>query len=381
MCYYYFNFKLRDQKLLKALPLSFLIFLLTSASLFGQQQFKGKVIDNDSGTPLVGATVSIVNTNIGGFTSDNGTFSIPSPGQLPFEVKISYSGYENLIQKVENIDQEIRFEMEISTANLEEVLITTTVISERKNQTALTMETLSRIGIEQTSASSAYEGLGHLTGVDIATASFGMKVVNTRGFNSTQPVRSLQLIDGVDNQSPGLVFSLGNFLGASELDLDLVDLIVGASSAFYGPNAFNGVISMKTKDPFLYRGLAVSVKGGERNWLESAIRYAKVFKNKYGKDKLAIKANLFYQRADDWEADNYAEAYRDTSESNAIQYVGVDNPGGYDAENIYGDEVLGIADELGGDLIQRPGLGKYYRTGYEEKDLLDYGTQNFKAGL
>ena len=77
---------------------------------------------------------------------------------------------------------------------------------------------------------------------------------------STSPVRSLQLIDGVDNQSPGLNFSLGNFLGASELDVLKVDLIVGASSAYYGPNAFNGVISMTTKDPFIYRGLSAMVK-------------------------------------------------------------------------------------------------------------------------
>ena len=51
---------------------------------------------------------------------------------------------------------------------------------------------------------------------------------------------------GVDNQSPGLNFSLGNFLGSSELDIMRVEIIQGASSAYYGPNAFNGVIKMET---------------------------------------------------------------------------------------------------------------------------------------
>ncbi|MEQ1666549.1 MAG: hypothetical protein ABL927_14385, partial [Bdellovibrionales bacterium] len=78
-------------------------------------------------------------------------------------------------------------------------------------------------------------------GVDMTTASLGFTVINMRGFNSTSPVRSLQIIDGVDNQAPGLNFSLGNFLGCSELDANKVDLVVGASSAFYGPNAFNEV--------------------------------------------------------------------------------------------------------------------------------------------
>jgi iron complex outermembrane receptor protein len=65
---------------------------------------------------------------------------------------------------------------------------------------------------------------------------------------------------------------LGNFLGASELDIQKVDLVVGASSAFYGPNAFNGVIAMETKNPFFNKGLAASVKVGERSLVETALQ-------------------------------------------------------------------------------------------------------------
>src|SRR5690606_2130519 len=133
----------------------------------------------------------------------------------------------------------------------------------------------------------------------------GFKVINTRGFNSTSPVRSLQLIDGVDNQSPGLNFSLGNFLGASDLDVMKVDIIAGASTAFFGPGAFNGVINMTTKSPWLFPGLSASAKVGERNLKEGAIRWAQVFKNKAGKDKFAYKLNLFALTAEDWFAENY----------------------------------------------------------------------------
>lgn len=136
------------------------------------------------------------------------------------------------------------------------------------------------LAIKETPAVNFYSGLGALKDVDLTTASLGFTIINTRGFNSTNPVRSLQLIDGVDNQSPGLNFSLGNFLGASELDVLKVDLVVGASSAFYGPNAFNGVISMETKNPFIHKGLSATVKVGERNLLEGAVRWADAFKNK-----------------------------------------------------------------------------------------------------
>ena len=126
-------------------------------------------------------------------------------------------------------------------------------------------------------------------------------------------------------------FSLGNFLGASELDVLNVDVIAGASTAFYGPNAFNGVIAMTTKNPFIFEGLDVSYKVGERNLHELAIRWADKFTDQNGKDRWAYKINAYLLRADDWVANNLAA----TEDSPNPEW----NPGGYDAVNRYGDEI------------------------------------------
>ncbi|MEM7369629.1 MAG: TonB-dependent receptor [Bacteroidota bacterium] len=365
----------------RKIGLSLFLTACWTCSVFGQYQITGTVTDADDGKALVGVRILIVGTTTGGLTDGSGAFSINSPKAAPVSLELQYLSYDSLIYEVSSFAKPLNISMKPAPVTIAQVDITATALSETQQRSALTVESMSINAIKETPAANFYEGLGHLKGVDMNAASFGFKVVNTRGFNSTQPVRSLQLIDGVDNQSPGFNFSLGNFLGASELDLESVDLVVGASSAFYGPNAFNGVIAMQTKNPFVHRGLSASIKIGERNWVESAVRYAKVFTNKKGEDKLAIKLNLFYLRADDWEADNFEESYRDTTEDSAIPYVGINNPGGYDAVNRYGDEVFGIADELGGDKIQVPGLGKFYRTGYNEEDLLDYDTRNIKAAV
>jgi len=171
-----------------------------------------------------------------------------------------------------------------------------------------------------------------------------------------------------------LNFALGNFLGASELDLMKVEVVSGASSAFYGPNAFNGVISMYTKSPFKFQGFSASVKGGERMLNEYAVRYAKAFQNKEGEDKFAFKLNFSYLSADDWVADNAnSVAGLDTDEN---------NPGGYDAVNRYGDENLSPNINNALDVQSRwmtPGLRRWHRTGYWEQDIVDYDTKNLKA--
>ena len=58
-----------------------------------------------------------------------------------------------------------------------------------------------------------------------------------------------------------------------------VEIIQGASSAYYGPSAFNGVISMTTRNPFLQPGLTIQYKFGSRRLFENSFRFADVIKN------------------------------------------------------------------------------------------------------
>ena len=206
---------------------------------------------------------------------------------------------------VRSATDEIRAVLQPDAVLMEEAEVVGSRIDERQKQGPLTVESMDILAIKEAPSGNFYEGLGNLKGVDLTSASLGFKIINTRGFNSTSPVRSLQLIDGVDNQSPGLNFSLGNFLGAPELDVMKVDIVAGASSAFYGPGAFNGVVSMETKSPFRFPGLAVSAKVGERNLTETGFRYADYVENSEGNPVLGFKINAFRFSADDWVADNY----------------------------------------------------------------------------
>ena len=347
------------------------VFCFTLSVSFSQSTIKGVVLDKANNETLIGATVQEKGTTNGTVTDIDGAFQFKTKAALPVTIIVQFIGYINKEVIVENADEKLRIKLDSEAIDIGPIEVVGQRISEKQKADPLTRETFDLLAIKETPADNFYDGLGNLKGVDLTAASLGFKVINTRGFNSTSPVRSLQLIDGVDNQAPGLNFSLGNFLGSPELDVQKVEIVSGASSAFYGPNAFNGVISIENKDPFFHRGLSASVKVGERALTEVSARFADVLNNEEEQPFFGYKFNIFYLVANDWEAENY-----DPTDDSP---VGSENPGGFDAVNIYGDEFS--ADFTGTSTLNEAGLGEFFRTGYKEIDLVNYNTENLKANV
>ena len=351
----------------------FLFVLMAASALAGsavaQEMLRGRVIDAELGEPIFSANVIVEGTTNGVTTDFDGQFLLPVSA-FPVKLQVSFIGYSMQTVTVQNASDKLTVKLSPDQVLIDAAEVVGDRISEKQKQAPLTVESMDVLAIKEAPSGSFYEGLGNLKGVDVTSASLGFKIINTRGFNSTSPVRSLQLIDGIDNQSPGLNFSLGNFLGASDLDVKSVDIVAGASSAFYGPGAFNGVVSMETKSPFQFPGITVSTKVGERELNELAFRYADYTTDDDGNPVLGFKVNAYRFSAYDWEATNYDPV--DGSQ------VDASNPGRYDAVNIYGDEYKPVFDYSGDGSSNARGLGNFFRTGYKEVDLVDYNTENLK---
>ena len=353
--------------------------LLLGLGTFLQAQsitVKGFVFADDDPGGLIGVNILVKETLSGTATDFDGSFELSiEQAALPVTLQFSYTGYETQDLVITQSESNLRVKMTGEAETLDiGIEVKGQRIDEKKKASALTVESLDGIAIKQTAASNFYEGLGALKGVDLTSASLGVKVVNTRGFNSTAPVRILQTIDGVDNASPSVNFALGNFLGAPEIDLQGVELVVGASSAFYGPNAFNGVIKMTSQDPFYTEGLTITARGAEQSIREGAFRWADSRANENGDKTFAYKLNFSYLEAQDWIAENFA-SIDDPEVINAEAHYA-----GFDAVNRYGDEYNSLFDlRFAGSPWVTPGISVFYREGYREEDLVDYDTENIKA--
>jgi iron complex outermembrane recepter protein len=371
--------------------LLFIITICISNLAFSQTTITGKVIDAVTKSELITATVYLKGTVVGAVTDVKGQFTMKTNLSLPQTLKVSLIGYKTV--EVAANAANITIEMNEEVGTLAEVTVSGNRVEESLTKSSVTIEKLGARQLQQTAAVSPFDALQTIKGVDLLTQSLGFKSVNMRGFGANNNNRFVQLTDGMDNRSPGLGFGFGNVAGISDLDIESIEVIPGASSALYGPDALQGLMLTKSKSPFDYTGLSAMVTVGANNvgsattggatlYRDLAIRYAQ----KIG-ERFAFKIN--YQKLDG--TDFIANDYNDRLNRGRDGFFTVDAARGgiatgigyvpnndrnsnlqYDGVNTYGDDFNNGSFFRYPTNFANPALaGKLVtRTGYTEYDLL-----------
>jgi iron complex outermembrane recepter protein len=356
----------------KLLLIASIIFVLMGFNTFSQTKISGKI--NDSGTKetLAGVNIAIKGKVVGTTTDAKGDFSLTTTVPTPFTILVSMVGYQSQEVNVTGSSSVINISMTEQAIMGQEVVVSASRYEEKVMKSAVAVEKMDIRAIQQSATPSFYDALANYKGVDMTTQGLLFKSINMRGFGSTGNPRTVQMIDGMDNNAPGLNFPVDNIVGMPELDVESVEVLPGAASALYGPNAINGLVLMNSKSPFLYQGLSAVAKVGVMSadnrkvattpFYDFSIRYAKAINNKF-----AYKINLANITAKDWESSNYANLNIGGS-ADPTRGAGADSD--YDGVNTYGDETRRA---ISGTQVTRTGL--------YEQDLVDYGTKSFKGNL
>ncbi|WP_282085577.1 TonB-dependent receptor [Aquimarina algiphila] len=360
--------------------ITLVIMLMVGVIATAQTTIKGKVVDENN-QPIPGANIALEGARVGTVTDFDGLFSLTVENSPPFTIVVSTVGFESSSIDISSSVDDLVITLKEGT-ELDEVIVSASRTPERIFESPVSVERFGIKEIKNTTSVDFYDGLENLKGVDINTNSLTFKSINTRGFADFANTRFVQLVDGMDNTSPALNFVLGNLLGMTELDVNSVELLPGASSALYGANAFNGILFMTSKNPFDHQGISAYFKGGitsqdaagDNEFYDYGIRLAHKFS-----DKFAAKANFSYLRGTDWFATNTVnvlDTATDRSDPN------------YDGLNVYGDEVSvnirGVGELLVGRGILPPGAENLLpdenvsRTGYDEQDLNAYNAESIK---
>nr|WP_068890727.1 TonB-dependent receptor [Pedobacter panaciterrae] len=321
----------------------FTFLLLCTTLLMAQAQnvtISGTVTDKATKEPIPGVGITVKGTTIATATNMSGKYVLAVKQAAPFTIVISYVGYASIEKEVAGNTSNLDFEIETATVLGQEVVISASRTPERILESPVSVERMGPAALKELSAPSFYDALNNMKGVEISTQSLTFKSINTRGFNSNGNTRFNQFVDGMDNQAPGLNFSVGNIIGVSDLDLDNVELLPGASSALYGAGGISGTMLMTSKSPFDYQGASFSYKSGinhlnddntgNQQYNQLDVRLAKAWNNKF-----AVKATFSFLQAKDWQADNYSNFDRN---ARAFKAGDRQSDPAYDGINVYGDE-------------------------------------------
>lgn len=222
-------------------------------------------VKNASTKDIVSAvSVTIKGTDYGTFTDENGDFRMVVPASVKFPAILVFTSIGYSFKELEiSAPGIIPDVLLIPSASLgEEVVVSATRLPTRILESPVSIERVSNTAIRNAPAANYYDVVGNLKGVDLVTSSLTFKTVTTRGFAGSGNTRFNQIVDGMDNQAPGLNFSVGSVIGLSELDVDNMELLPGASSALYGPGGMNGTLLINSKSPFKYQGLSFQIKTG-----------------------------------------------------------------------------------------------------------------------
>jgi len=386
----------------------------------------GTVKDKQSKEGLAGVSLTIKGHSGGTASTSNGSFTFTTTAKVPFTLVASYVGYGTVEQQITGNATGINLELETAVVLGGDVVVSASRTPERILESPVSIERMSAASIREIAAPSFYDALNNMKGVESSMQSLTFKSINTRGFNSNGNTRFNQYIDGMDNQAPGLNFSVGNIVGITELDVDNVELLPGASSALYGAGGINGTLLMTSKDPFKYPGASFQYKTGVNHvnddnssvqpFNQLDVRMAKSWNNKFG-----VKAAFSFLQAKDWIGNNLTNFDR---VSRTVKSGTRESDPNYDGINTYGDELSqnmrnvaqsvlasGTATYIknyglatGGMVpsqaqittflstnaqtrpfyvgLNTPGLipnQNITRNGYQEADLVDYNTKSLKA--
>ena len=284
-------------KIIRGLIIGFGLCCFSAQVLAQTGAIIGKVIDAETGQPLVGANILVVGTAVGSATDAEGDFEILNLTPGTHTLRISFVGYaaqESVIELSEGQEYVWNVDM-VPGTDLNPIQVTAGRHQEMVLDAPASIDIVTVRDIQLDVAPSTVRALRNVTGVDMVQTGIDRHEVALRGFNNTFSRDTHVLTDYRDAGAASIGVNLHSVMPALAIDTERIEVVRGPGSALYGPGVDSGVIHYISKDAFSYPGATVSVSGGQRSMLNLQGRVATVFGNNIG-----VKVLGSYATAEDF---------------------------------------------------------------------------------
>ncbi|MCX7987346.1 MAG: TonB-dependent receptor [Bacteroidales bacterium] len=235
-----FTKKIKVLLLIISLPMLFSVQLS-----FSQSNFKGKVIDAQTGETIAGAKVQLKTYNRVTLTNDSGLFTISIPSLERVILEISMLGYNSITDTfIFSSSHEKTYKLTPSVEDIDAVVITANrMMQPIKNTTVLTQlvpaEQQLRMGNYNITSVLEREIAG------LEKANFGYRPKLT--YQGLGARYMLFLVDG--ERMAGEMDGDIDYYRLNMDNIDRIEILRGPASVIYGSNAISGVINLITRKP------------------------------------------------------------------------------------------------------------------------------------
>ncbi|MDR1454273.1 MAG: TonB-dependent receptor plug domain-containing protein, partial [Tannerella sp.] len=277
---------------LRSLVLVAVIFSSFSALAQNTEKIAGKVLDEKSGEPVVGASISLANELTGTVTDIEGNFSLPVKS-FPATILVDYLGYRHQEIRADRSAGPLTVRLREDVTLLNEVVVTALGITREKKSLGYATQNIRGENINGNVETNIVNALaGKAAGVRITNAQgdIGASRIVIRGETSiagnNQP---LFVVDGIPVDNSQLLPASGrdqsrDFRNAvadlNPEDIESLNVLKGPNAAaLYGSRAAHGVILITTKKGTSQKGLGIQANAG---WAFATVATLPEFQNDFG---------------------------------------------------------------------------------------------------
>ncbi|MGB0929784.1 MAG: TonB-dependent receptor domain-containing protein [Chitinophagales bacterium] len=274
--------------------------LFVSAQAFSQTTISGTVTDSGSNDPLIGVNIVIKGTTIGTVTDIDGKYTLTNDKPLPWEVEVSYIGYEPETVNVTAANSSLNVSLIEGLMFGQEVVVSASRKREKVQEAPASVSVISARKLEvSANATDPTRNLISTPGVQIQQQSANRINISMRGGAGLFGTSVFPIMDYRSLVGPGIGTFQSDQAGISNIDLQKIEVVRGPGSALYGPGVTQGVVHFITKNPIDFPGTSVEAVGGSLSTYGLNVRHAgKAENNKFG-----YKINARYQRGDEFTLD------------------------------------------------------------------------------
>jgi len=213
---------------------------------YGQDTYKGKVVDKNN-NPLIGATIqSKTNTNNAVVSGFDGSFLINLKDSKIVIVK--FMGFTTLEQELMAFNNTIKL-IESDEA-LDEIVVSASREKQQRKEVPASISVISSKEIEATKAFGIDQLVNNIPGVNMTMSRAAGNEQHMMSVRSPISTKSLFLYveDGLPIR-PTAVFNHNALLEMNDVSFDRVEVVKGPASSIYGSESIGGSFNFITKNP------------------------------------------------------------------------------------------------------------------------------------